>query len=77
MRGDNFTANRLSYKVKYSLFLFYDDYDLMFPHSTEWDQGYFDTLIKMFGRVGLRTNTYKTNTMICMTGYISVRQFDY
>ena len=37
-------------------------------------QSYIDILVTLFERVGLRTNVTKTNTMVCVLGWIRTCQ---
>ena len=52
-------------EVKYHNPLFYVD-DIMVAFSEpQWLQGAFSTLVRLFYRVGLRTNVGKTISMVC------------
>eukprot|EP00978_Attheya_sp_CCMP212_P016906 scaffold44614_cov73-Attheya_sp.AAC.3 len=75
--GENVAANGLGYEVKEKYVIFYADHGLLLSCNQEWVQESFDILIGIFEHVGLRTNTSKTNAMICMPGHISGRQSDY
>jgi hypothetical protein len=74
--GENIAANGFGYEVKEKCVLFYADDGLLSSRKKEWVQESFDVLIGIFERVGLRTNTTKTQAMICTPGYISSRQSD-
>jgi hypothetical protein len=67
----------LDYEVGEKCVLFYADHGLVGAMDKDWVQESFDTLINLFERVGLRTNTQKTKAMICTLGHISGRQSDY
>jgi hypothetical protein len=59
--GDNITKRAA---------LFYADDGLLASPDREWLQDAFTVLVDMFARVGLRTNTEKTQVMICTPGFI-------
>eukprot|EP00978_Attheya_sp_CCMP212_P045223 scaffold338211_cov31-Attheya_sp.AAC.1 len=67
----------LEYKVGEKCVLFYADDGLVAAMDKDWVQESFETLINLFERVGLLTNTQKTKAMICTPGHISGRQSDY
>ena len=56
--------------------LFYADDGEISSRDPEWLQGAIDVLADLFGRVGLKTNTDKTEVMICHPGHISTRISD-
>jgi hypothetical protein len=64
----------LDYEVGEKYFLFYADDGLVAAMDKDWVQESFDTLINLFERVGLRTNTQNTKVIM---GHISGRQSDY
>jgi ribosome assembly protein YihI (activator of Der GTPase) len=55
------------------LVLFYADDGLIAARNHEWLQMAIDRLNELFERVGLRTNTSKTQAMTCTPGHISSR----
>jgi hypothetical protein len=75
--NDAVAMNGLDYEVGEKCVLFYADDGLVAAMDKGWVQESFDTLINLFERVGLRTNTQKTKAMICTPGHISGRQSDY
>ena len=54
--------------------LFYADDGLLGARDHEWLQKAIDVLVDLFMRVGLHTNTTKTQTMTCTPGYIRTHQ---
>ena len=56
--------------------LFYADDGEVSSRDPDWLQGAIDVLADLFGRVGLKTNTDKTEVMICHPGHISHRVTD-
>jgi hypothetical protein len=56
--------------------LFYADDGEVSSRDPAWLQGAIDVLAELFGRVGLKTNTDKTEVMICHPGHISTRVSD-
>jgi hypothetical protein len=61
----------LGLTVNERLVLFYADDGLIASRNSEWLQMAIQSLSELFERVGLRTNTTKTETMNCTPGYIS------
>ena len=51
---------------------FYADDGVLSARCPEWLQSSFTTLVGLFERVGLRTNSQKTKVMTCVPGRISV-----
>jgi Reverse transcriptase (RNA-dependent DNA polymerase) len=56
--------------------LFYADDSKVSSRDPAWLQGAIDVLAELFGRVGLKTNTDKTEVMICHPGHIRTRVSD-
>ena len=52
-------------KVRHQADLFYVDDDMVASSDPRWLQWAFDALVSLFERVGLRTNIWKTVSMVC------------
>ena len=56
--------------------LFYADDGKVSSRNPAWLQGAIDVLTELFGRVGLKTNTDKTEVMVCHPGNICTQVLD-
>ena len=59
--------------VKVFLMLFYADDTIITHWDPDWIQESLNVIIKIFERIGLRTNPSKTKAMICVPGKIQTR----
>ena len=50
---------------RHQSYLFYADDDMVMSSNPIWLQGAFNTLVRLFDRVGLKTNVGKTVGMVC------------
>ena len=55
----------LGQEGRHQVALFYADDGMVASSDPRWLQGAFNTLVVLFGRVGLRTNVGKTVGMVC------------
>ncbi len=58
--------------VKTIMVAFYADDGVLSARCPEWLQEWFTTLVGLFERVGLCTNSQKTKVMMCVPGRIRV-----
>jgi len=72
LRESEKNANsRIPLRIQDNIVLFSDDDRLIGSRDPVWLQQALDCLIKLFERVGLKTNASKTKVMTCVPGYIS------
>ena len=67
-------ANGLGHTITNRLTLFYADDGAIGARDPTWLQQAIDVLASLFLRVGLETNTSKTQTMNCLPGHIATQQ---
>jgi hypothetical protein len=74
--GDNVTREGVGEAVHDHCIAFFVDNGLVTARCPVWLQTSFDTLIKLFERIGLLTNAEKTKDMTCVPGKIQVAQME-
>ena len=72
--GDGAMTVGISEEIRSFLAVFYADDGLIQSGDPARLQTLLDTLVSLFERVGLRTNTSKTKTMVCVPGRIRIYQ---
>ena len=70
VRGAEVAADGIGSQIRALLAAFYADDGLVQSRDPAFLQYAFDILVGLFGRVGLRTNTTKTEAMACVPGRI-------
>jgi hypothetical protein len=70
--GEEAARHGLGDLVKTIMVAFYADDGVLSARCPEWLQESFTTLVGLFERVGLRTNSQKTKVMTCVPGRIRV-----
>jgi hypothetical protein len=70
--GDNAAQGRLGEAAHNHVVVFFDNNGLVAARCPEWLQSSFTILVKLFERIGLRTNAAKTKVMTCLPGKIRV-----
>ena len=68
--GEEVAADGIGSHIRVLLAAFYADDGLVQSRDPEFLQYSFDILVGLFERVGLRTNTTKTEAMTCIPGEI-------
>ena len=74
--GDDAARSGMAEEIRNFLAIFYADDGLIQARCPERLQASFNILIELFERVGLRTNTSKTKSMVCVLGQIRTRLKD-
>ena len=68
--GEEVAADGIGAQIRALLAAFYEDKGLVQSRDPAFLEHAFDILVVLFERVGLRTNTIKTEAMTCVPGKI-------